>query len=549
MSGNPFRRKDNNAVAAASRQPVAYEPTNAGERFPSLDTTSSTTRASPKPKTVRIASPEVPTSPYSAYYFSDSSTSSPVLSRSVTRSDSPPPPQVSVSGDGEDSPADPFNTEASDGEEAESKQEVIVNTASNAGSVAKRDQVIEDPVRNTLAKFASRPKSIASESLAERSNVSRAGGQQRQTMDVDAFKRLLLTGDASLQPKETPPPVTSPHHGVVSDSSSNTDTASISRQSIFEPMPALATDTPRTSHELSPEDADEERAKLMGEGPPTRKKPPPPRTRHGKLIKNTLPSPPQPAPQSPTQPHASHIPTGSPSANLNKPLPEPPFQDPWVIPGQSSEEPAGTPTPASSKRPPTPPISRRKSQIKKNDSYQNPPNSNSSTLSTTESVSSTSLQKQRPPPPTRRSYVAASPNETTSPYEEIPPTHSPNEEDLTNPNPAPARPPLPASRQSSSGKRPTPRQSKNAAAAPPPPPPRKLRGSSRSSFDTTRASIPSPLEETTLTAAGRRPSAETDRSVSGSSQANDILADLAALQREVDDLRNSHQTRKGSSAS
>ena len=517
----------------------------------------STVRNSPKPKTVRIASPEVPTSPYSAYYFSDSSPSSPELSRSGTRLKLPPPEEHESPSDEEGSPIDPFNAGGSDGEEEDRGHEAFKNTISNANSTGKADLNMAD---HTLGRFASRPRSIASESQTEKSNVAKTAGQQRQTMDVDAFKRLLLTGDASIAAaKDTSPSVTSPHHAIVSDSSSNTDTASISRQSIFEPLPALSTDTPRTSHELSPEDADDERARLTGKEPAGRKRPPPPRTRHGKSIKNTQPVPLQSPPRSQTLPATPSAKMDTSPADLNKPLPEPPFQDPWVIEGQQSEEPAVTSLPASAKRPPTPPITRRKSHLRRSDSTRSSSGFSLSVSSPTESssefASNTPLSKPRPTPPTRRSNPGlVSPelgSQTPSTDGILSPSEASFENDISQPETTSPKPSVPPTRQSSLGKQPTARPLKSTSAAPPPPPPppRRLRGSSRSSTDTSGAHHLSTLEDVTPIASGRRPSAESSRSVSGASTANDILADLAALQKEVDDLRSKQQARKSSAGS
>ncbi len=118
-----------------------------------------------------------------------------------------------------------------------------------------------------------------------------AGG--KGTMNVDAFKRLLLTGQAS-EPAQasswTTPPQLGAHQATLGgDAGSITDASSISRQSIFD-LTHLQ-ETPRTSHEISePED---DRHGLLGRTPPKkqespatlRKKPPPPSSRHGTLIK------------------------------------------------------------------------------------------------------------------------------------------------------------------------------------------------------------------------------------------------------------------------
>jgi hypothetical protein len=122
-----------------------------------------------------------------------------------------------------------------------------------------------------------------------------AGG--KAAMDVDSFKRLLLTGyadipsptggaraDAGASPPQ--PPQNPPHDGA-----SITDASSISRQSTAEPVQ----ETPRTSHEISEADESEERRTVLPLSPLSlvqsasgRKKPPPPSSRHGKLIKLEL---------------------------------------------------------------------------------------------------------------------------------------------------------------------------------------------------------------------------------------------------------------------
>ncbi|KAL9625593.1 MAG: hypothetical protein Q9160_000306 [Pyrenula sp. 1 TL-2023] len=264
MSGNPFRRKESATTSADS------DINRSSERFPALSINASTARSSPKSKTVRIASPEVPTSPYSAYYFSDSAPSSPELSRHPTRSEPPPTRQEQTASNDEASPVDPFNVDGSEEEEQSPAEDVkiaglnITSTLPTPVTPPKDHgaNASADPIRSTLSRFASRPNHPPQSDL----NVKPT---PRQTMDVDAFKNLLLTGTTgkpSHQPPtsaestisgQLPPP---PH---ASDSSSNTDTASISHASIFEPSlsnPPLSPDTPRSSHELSPEDADDERS-------------------------------------------------------------------------------------------------------------------------------------------------------------------------------------------------------------------------------------------------------------------------------------------------
>lgn len=407
-------------------------------------------------------------------------------------------------------------------------------------------------------------------------------------MDVDAFKTLLLTGTAgkpSQQPPASadsatsyqPPP---PIHA--SDSSSNTDTASISRASIFEPSlsnPPLSPDTPRSSHELSLEDADDERSRLVGSDATSlepRKKsapPPAPKTKHGKRIRS------EPLQTQVMQSQSQIPPTppakGSPpsAANLNKPLPQPPYQDPWATvrtptKETSAEEIASPLSPANVvKRPPTPPLTRRKSQ--RSSTGQTETQSQSQSQSQSQNVSRSSsiripsdsssitsplyVSKPPPAPPTRRSTshrtsaeLRPSPSSTSSDTSfsntaTSPPAPSSSfaaaETDAPN-TPYSRRPSLPLSlppnRQpststlasiSTSATSASNSRSKYGAAPPAPPPPRRARGSSGASFENAQA-LSLGEEAGEGTTVPEMPS-----------NASDILKDLEALKREVDEAR------------
>ncbi|KAK0713056.1 hypothetical protein B0T26DRAFT_353572 [Lasiosphaeria miniovina] len=122
------------------------------------------------------------------------------------------------------------------------------------------------------------------------------------SLDVDAFRRLLLTGQAgnpgsspaaASSPGLMPAPIlqVAPSTTFAGDGASTADTSSVSRQSIFDAAPPVQ-DTPRTSHEISEPEIEDDQHGLIGGPrpklqPPTtlRKKPPPPSSRHGKLIK------------------------------------------------------------------------------------------------------------------------------------------------------------------------------------------------------------------------------------------------------------------------
>ena len=181
-------------------------------------------------------------------------------------------------------------------------------------------------------------------------------------LDVDAFRRLLLTGQVGgvdnaatlpLQPSTSSvqapqnasshPIATATH--ATADGSSITDASSVSRQSIFDPPPPAIQDTPRTSHEISEQEVEDEKRGLIGyrpkmQRPPStpgmlRKKPPPPSSRHGKLIKTDMnsgivgegrsarPSSLSGRPTTPlTSPSAEK--QQSPLSDVNKPLPPAP---------------------------------------------------------------------------------------------------------------------------------------------------------------------------------------------------------------------------------
>lgn len=123
----------------------------------------------------------------------------------------------------------------------------------------------------------------------------------KATLDVDAFSRLLLTGQG---PAATPPPPPPARAEA--------------------PLPAQ--ETRRTSQDVS--ENDDDRSGLIHGGPPAsepaprqilRKKPPPPSSRHGKLIKG------QPKEKKPAKESNSggEDPSSS-SSDVNKPLPPPP---------------------------------------------------------------------------------------------------------------------------------------------------------------------------------------------------------------------------------
>jgi hypothetical protein len=355
------------------------------------------------------------------------------------------------------------------------------------------------------------------------------------------------------------PPVSAVHPVIQGDSSSSTaDSASGSRQSIFEPVTSASTETPRTSYELDFDDASVERRSLSSSvAPQARQKPSVPRTRHGKKLTET--NPPTTAaitsfgiidtPSASVLTPIGQSPTTLATDDLNKSLPPPPPTDMSSPIVQSESPELGISFSARIKRPPTPPLTRRQSQrigtkplLARSSSSRTFTGEDMSPPSPTDSQKFPSMMKAPPPPPQRRlnraSTYGTPSSETQLPISDT--SRRPSGTFLADlnaiadsgfhqPGDLPSRTPSSARRASASLT-----SSASPGAPPPLPPPRRMRGLSKSSIDSQRP-VSSDL---------RQPSMGSSRNVSGASNATDILADLAALQKEVDALRNSQGGRR-----
>ena len=423
-----------------------------------------------------------------------------------------------------------------------------------------------NPFAKTLASIGTEGKlELPSLSQARRSpGVEPTNG--RPQYDVDGFKKLLLSGEKST-PETGPsaaPPVSFQSQPSVGDSSSNTDTSSISRQSIFDSVSGPLQESPGTSHEGSP--LDDDRRQLVEDQTTNlqRSKPSTPRHRRGKLVKANAPL--TVSFEDPSLSYsAPDIITRSPQtpSDAGKPLPRLPVSstqggalavDTSSPVADSAPVPTSLPSsPTAQKRnPPVPPFSRRHSQLKQKPSpmlerstpklegitaepmelSRSPPNTN---------------PKAPPPPPPRRAgaLVRTNSSSSASTGASIPsmPPHS-SVDDITS-NPAKPRPPA---RPDHSPSISTVKRQQNqfilpgSSAAAPPPPPRR-RGSSQSSYN------PSRLSGEYRTTASERLRSDSGTSSSSqlqmtpmtatpsSTESKDIMADLSALQREVDELR------------
>lgn len=458
----------------------------------------------------------------------------------------------------------------------------------------------------------------------------------RGALDVDAFKRLLLTGQAG-----PAAPAQSTGNPRAGDGANLTDTSSLSRQSISggSTHPSIH-DTPRTSHEISDREVEDGQHDATGSARPNaqtptpRKKPPPPSSRHGKLIR------PEPAakggledtpagslvlstqtPREVTTPLSSPLQGSSTPLTVNKPLPVPPNEDDKVdgLPGQdggavqiptemNTEEttpvphpptpqasqsiPAPPSTTPQQKKPPPPP--RRQphgrsesrasihvaapSQISAHNPEERDLTARRSSQDSTRSRSSSlrvSIHAPAPPPPRRPVHHSRPSNSFISPssvsFNSLTPSgseRSPSEFLEFSPLPTPSiaaeitaaeppvpstgaphlkhipPPPPPARNASTRSKRPPSvhsieaptRRMSSHAGLPPPPPPRQ-RGGSKGSVDGVVIGTKPGVDAVRILEGTFAEEPEGSRAAEEPGASTDILADLTALQREVDALR------------
>lgn len=401
---------------------------------------------------------------------------------------------------------------------------------------------------------------------------------ERASLDVDAFKRLIVSNEKGSTVSGTPqtPPVQAVlHQGLMGDSSSTTDTSSISRQSMFEPVPETAPETPRTSHEISL--SEDERQGFEGAYPRQPVKTPlgNPATAHV-LPTLSLNSPSRGVINSDS---GSGITRSSSKRlkDLNKPLPPPPASAQPQHPGKVERpcpnfeelaEESGPISPSARserKRPPTPPLSRRHSQLRavkrpisRSNSARLPPRAEHSSASTSQHGD----ERTPPPPPMRRAIAERA--QSSSDILPWPLTSAAAGPDMMGPttiatsNSKPPPPP-PARTPSVSSVKRHHRMSlakvSDGGSRPPLPP--RNRASSHSSLETTSATrFPTLNKDSSDTVFAQTGESGGERNLhpaglelleesasASASNATDILADLSALQREVDELREKYEMR------
>ena len=426
-----------------------------------------------------------------------------------------------------------------------------------------------NPFKKTLAGLGTESRSDPTSPGSEGHSMEAEPKTTRPHYDVDDFKKLLLTGEKSVfgANAAAPPPVSVQNPAHVGDSSSNTDTSSISRQSIFESVSGPLQESPRTSHESIP--SGDERQRLVGSITTTseKMKPSTPRHRHGKLVRPNAPqtvSFEDPTLSFPDSVMSAMAP-GDRSMprtadDIDKPLPPlspPPSTQPSTqnhIESADNDmrdsylesEDAPSSTTVQKRSPPTPPLSRRHSQLRAKLFTSSPDRSTPITeeastgpVPLSQSPLTASPKAPPPPPPRRAGLVRENSSSSVSTSTSLTPMSDQSNTADVSTRSTKARPHN-RSPSVSSLKRPNQTQyipiSPSMAPPPPPPPPRR-RGSSQSSYTPSRLS--GNYTERLRSDSGASSVSHLAITSIGPSGAEkkDVMADLSALQREVDELR------------
>lgn len=405
--------------------------------------------------------------------------------------------------------------------------EVLANTRRNSGSGSAvpalpipepRGGVPANPFSRTLATMEP---GTASVPLQEAQKGPAA--QKDGAMGVDDFAKMLLTGKGPSTAAEVP-------------------AASVGSQKAPRDLSSDEDD----SETSSSEDDDDYEARRGNAATTTKgkQKPPPPKHRHGKSV-STVPANTERTPQTvsfddfdgfPPPAAATAAATTRPSSG--KALPQPPPLSRRTT-SDFGNPPPSTPTSTTSRATTTDP----ESTTTTNTATRSRSSSLREPAPPPDTTSSTSKPgKPPPPPPTRRagtrSSASAAPDTPDAPPQVATPSDDPTS------GTAPRRALATALQQDSSSR--SSSQSGQARDRPtpmaPPPPPRR-RGSSKGSMDLQAASRRASGDSARQTTGGPRGSVESERQVAagGVPEEGDVLANLEALQAEVDALRSRYR--------
>lgn len=418
-------------------------------------------------------------------------------------------------------------------------------------------------------------KSLASLGTESRPGPPSSSSQDRTTeaevtntrphYDVDDFKRLLLTGETSVSGANagTSYPVSfSLAH--VGDSSSNTDASSISRQSIFEPVSGPLQESPRTSHENLPSDDEQQPLAENSLIASEKVKPAPPKHQHGTSVQSNAPQ--TVSFEDPTLSYSdSAMSAMAPvdrsmlgTSDVDKPLPPLPLpldiqtstfrsleSTNHDLQGSIGEtERARSTNPTRKRSPPTPPVSRRHSQLRAkpfaSSTERSTPITEEGPIGSTElsqSPPSSSSRAPAPPPPRRAGLVRGNSSSSMSMGMSFTPTSGQAKTTDVDTRSTKSRPPSTRSPSVSSAKRSNQTQSIPGSPVVAPPPPPRRRGSSQSSYTPSRLSghyterLRSDSSASSISHLAMAPLGPSG------AENKDVMADLSALQREVDELR------------
>lgn len=395
--------------------------------------------------------------------------------------------------------SDPFEDLTKDRNEDPTLQQAVFNAQNNIAigqPLVQPEQPSESAVWNTLSRFASAPVQppVSTES---RPNLP----DSRKSLDVEAFKRLLLTGNTGIggEQEQTNPRRPAPPPPRNASANGSPAPATTFDQPSPQTLESKEIDAKRASFisSLMQPDKDKTSTDATGKFPP-----PAPAPRRAKSVKSRDISP-LPAPL-PTEPaHTDDKSTGS-QEKLSKRPPAPPMRrSSQRLPSYRSDDSANTPSPTASPAEPVRPITK-------------------------------------PPLPPMRRQTSSSRRAS----QDLAPTLEEPESDIVavegSRRSSMERPALGSRNSSLSIKR----ASQGLMNPPPLPPPRKGRGSSRSSMDGFRPSLATLMgeedgQENQSMADQSQQSITKDRSSLTASNADSILAELASLQREVDAARRS----------
>lgn len=441
-------------------------------------------------------------------------------------------------------------------------QEVADNTRRNSATTSAQPSNSKPPYNPFQKTLATIEPSRDSALLPK----AGPGNGAKSALDVDAFKRLLMTGKADHDSSLGMPTVAGAvvAGAIFGPSDSSTNTSSTSPQAPSNERSASSHSSSRSSLDEA-ESVGEEDESSPANNSSRESMPPPSSHRHGKLATQRTPQVVSFSDFSTTGSGISSIKSFSQASDgifsvsnpseLDKPSSAgkgpPSVMSPPPPPRTSAQEIEGISLPprTTQRVPPPPPASRSHNR---NRSTSNTSNTSTASASAAgNGLANSPALKQAPPnlkppslrapppPPARRAGIKTIPSPEPAQTPDISESVPQNEDGFSL---APTYPPRP-SMGSTGSSRSLSFSSRGGTGVPPPPPPRR-RGSSKGSVDVPRVGPVSPGNSRRTSIEQHRASMDSVRRVSGASEVDtgrresgDVLADLSALQAEVEALR------------